>query len=105
MIFIFRFDTCDMGLNRQLRETLEQLIDDTIQQAKMFRVSAQSFRPLISEEVDFALGIAVGEIHGGFYNYFTVINRRPMNDEELVEMYHVIRGRAAEIRNAILAVE
>jgi len=94
-----------MGLTRQLRETLEQLIDDTIQQAKMFRVSAQSFKPLITEEVDFALGIAVGEIHGGFYNYFTVISRRPMNDEELVEMYHVIRGRASEIRNAILTVE
>jgi hypothetical protein len=94
-----------MGLTRQLRETLEQLIDDTIQQAKMFRVSAQSFKPLINEEVDFALGIAVGEIHGGFYNYFTVMNRRPMSDEELVEMYHVIRGRASEIRNAILAVE
>lgn len=94
-----------MGLNKQLRETLEQLIDDTIQQAKMFRVSAPSFRPLISEEVDFALGVAVGEIHGGFYNYFTVMSRRPMNDEELVEMYHVIRSRAAEIRNAILAVE
>ena len=94
-----------MGLNRQLRETLDQLIDDTIHQARMFRVSAQSFKPLISEEVDFALGIAVGEIHGGFYNYFTVISKRPMNDEELVEMYHVIRDRSSEIRNAILAVE
>ncbi|MFQ5940212.1 MAG: hypothetical protein ACE5KA_00725 [Nitrososphaerales archaeon] len=94
-----------MGLTRQLRDTLEQLIDDTIHQAKMFRVSAQSFRPLISEDVDFALGIAVGEIHGGFYNYFTVLNKRSMNDDELVEMYHVIRGRASEIRNAILAVE
>ncbi|MFQ5970002.1 MAG: hypothetical protein ACE5J2_05875 [Nitrososphaerales archaeon] len=94
-----------MGLTRQLRETLEQLIDDTIKQAKMFRISAQSFKPLVSEEVDFALGIAVGEIHGGFYNYFTVVSRRAMNDEELVEMYHVIRVRASEIRNAILAVE
>jgi hypothetical protein len=94
-----------MGLTRHLRETLEQLIDDTIHQAKMFRVSAQSFKPLISEEVDFALGVAVGEIHGGFYNYFTVVSKRPMNDEELVEMYHVIRERAAEIRSAILAVE
>ncbi len=94
-----------MGLTRQLRETLEQLIDDTIHQAKMFRVSAQSFKPLITEEVDFTLGIAVGEIHGGFYNYFTVVRKRPMDDEELVEMYHVIRGRAAEIRNAILTVE
>ncbi len=94
-----------MGLTRQLRETLDQLIDDTIHQAKMFRVSAQSFKPLITEEVDFALGIAVGEIHGGFYTYFTVVSKRPMNDEELVEMYHVIGGRAAEIRSAVLTVE
>ncbi len=94
-----------MPLSRQQLETLEQLIIDTIQQAKMFRVSAQSFRPLIIDEIDFALGIAVGEIHGGFYNYFNVMNKRPMNDEELVEMYYVIRGRVSELRNAILAVE
>jgi len=94
-----------MGLSRQLLETLEQLIIDTIQQAKMFRVSAHSFQPLINDEIDFALGIAVGEIHGGFYNYFHVMNNRPMNDEELVEMYYVIRGRASELRNAIIAIE
>lgn len=78
-----------MGLTRQLSETLEQLIDDTIHQTKRLTLHWE----------------LVGEIRGGFYNYFTVVSKRPTNDEELVEMYHVVRGRASEIRNAILAVE
>ena len=84
---------------------MERLIDDTILLAKIFHISAQLFKPLIKEDIDFALGIAVGEIHGGFYNYFTVMDRRSMNDEELVEMYHIIRRRALEICNAIPVVK
>ncbi len=93
-----------MGLNKQLRDVLEQLIDDTIMQSTEFVNVARSFRPLVSNDVDFALGIAVGEIIGGFYNYFTVMNRRAMSQEELLEMYYIIRGRAEEIKNAIVGV-
>jgi uncharacterized membrane protein (DUF106 family) len=91
-----------MGLNKQLRDVLEQLIDDTITQSADFVNIARSFRPLVSNDADFALGIAVGEIIGGFYNYFTVMNRRAMNQEELLEMYYIIRGRAEEMKRAIL---
>ncbi|MFN4336674.1 MAG: hypothetical protein ACK4FV_03705 [Candidatus Nitrosocaldus sp.] len=93
-----------MGLNKQLRDVLEQLIDDTIMQSAEFVNVARSFRPLVDNDVDFALGIAVGEIIGGFYNYFTVMNRRAMSQEELLEMYYIIRGRAEEIKNAIVGV-
>lgn len=91
-----------VGLSKQLRDVLDQLIDDTIAQSTDFVNIARSFRPLISNDVDFALGIAVGEIIGGFYNYFTVMNRRAMNQEEMLEMYYIIRGRAEEIKSAIL---
>ncbi len=93
-----------MGLNKNLRDILEQLIDDTIAQSSNFVNVARSFKPLVNNEIDFALGIAIGEIIGGFYNYFMVINRRAMTQDELVEMYYIIRGRAGEIKRSILGV-
>jgi|FaiFalFF_MnMetaG_3_1042247.scaffolds.fasta_scaffold00496_7 hypothetical protein len=93
-----------MGLSKNLRDTLEQLIDDTIAQSSNFVNIARSFKPLVKDEADFALGIAIGEIIGGFYNYFMVVNRRAMTQDELVEMYYIIRGRAEEIKRSILGI-
>jgi hypothetical protein len=94
-----------MGLSRQLRDMLDQLIDDKIRDAREFRLAANTFKPLVNEEIDFALGAMVGEINGLFHNLFVVINKRSMDDEELAEAYHVIRSRAAEIHSALLNVE
>ncbi len=94
-----------MGLNRQLRDMLDQLIDDKIREARTIRLSANSFKPLINEELDFALGIIIGEINGLFQSIFVSISKRAMDDEEQAEVYHVIRSRASEIRNALLNIE
>ena len=40
---------------------MERLIDDTILQAKIFHISAQLFKPLIKEDIDFGLP-AVGKL-------------------------------------------
>lgn len=94
-----------MGLEKQLRDLLEQLIDDKIKEAREFRLAANTFKPLVKEEIDFALGVIIGEINGLFHNLFIAINKRAMDDEELAEAYHVIRGRASEIHAALLNVE
>lgn len=94
-----------MGLSRQLRDMLDQLIDDKIKEAREFRLTANTFKPLINEDVDFALGAIVGEINGLFHHLFIAINKREMDDEELAEVYHVIRSRASEIHSALLNIE
>ena len=91
-----------MGLNKSLRDALEQLIDDTLAESSNFVNVARSFKHIISNDMDFALGLAIGEIIGGFYNYFMVANRRAMQQEELLEMYYIISARAEEIRDSIL---
>ncbi len=89
-----------MGLTKQFREILDQLIDDKIKEVREYKLPAYMFKQLISNDHDFVLGFIIGEIYDLFNNLFISINKRNMSEEEIMEVYHIIRSRVPEIKNA-----
>jgi len=89
-----------MGLTKQFREILDQLIDDKIKEVREYKLPAYMFKQLIGDEHDFVLGFIIGEIYDLFNNLFISINKRNMSEEEIMEVYHIIRSRVPEIKNA-----
>jgi hypothetical protein len=86
------------------RGLLEKIIDDEIRDlptiTKAFRQTRNQF--MLKEEIDFALGFAVGEITMKFAAAFLILKNVTPAVEDMVEVMTITARRSRELREAIL---
>ena len=94
------FDQIDSGF---LEKEMDQAIVNVKSTIEMVRAEEYRKFTQITNESDFALGWALGQIVRGFGYFFLIRHGRNFNKSEMEEVVSRINKRSQEIKDAILA--
>jgi len=93
-----------MTLTLELKDALQQLIDNLMVNPQQMRNMAHDLKPLTKDDVEVAFGIFVGYVTGGFAELFFESQKRSMTPTELIEVRKILFERALEMKKAIAYV-
>src|SRR5574342_394567 len=93
-----------MTLTLELKNALQQLIDNLMVNPQQMRNMAHDLKPLTKDDVEVAFGIFVGYVTGGFAELFLESQKRSMTPTELIEVRKILFERALEMKKAIAYV-
>src|SRR3989304_7693740 len=96
--------TKTMVLTIELKDTLQQLIDNLMVNPQQMRNMAYDLKPLTKDDIEVAFGIFVGYVTGGFAELFFESQKRSMTAKEAIEVRNILLERALEMKNAIAYV-
>lgn len=94
-----------MTLTIELKDALQQLIDNLMINPQQMRNMAYDLKPLTKDDVEVAFGIFVGYVTGGFAELFYESQKRGMTSTELIEVRKILFDRALEMKKAIAFVQ
>jgi hypothetical protein len=93
-----------MVLTVELKDALQQLIDNLMINPQQMRNMACDLKPLAKDDIEVAFGIFVGYVTGGFAELFFESQKRSMTAAELIEVRKILFDRALEMKKAIAYV-
>lgn len=93
-----------MVLTVELKDALQQLIDNLLVNPQQMRNMAYDLKPLTKDDIEVAFGIFIGYVTGGFAELFFESQKRSMTASELIEVRRILFERALEMKKAIAYV-
>lgn len=93
-----------MVLTVELKDALQQLIDNLLVNPQQMRNMAYDLKPLTKDDIEVAFGIFIGYVTGGFAELFFESQKRSMTAPELIEVRRILFERALEMKKAIAYV-
>ena len=93
-----------MVLSIELKDVLQELIDNLMVNPQQMRNMAYDLKPLTKDDVEVAFGIFVGYVIGGFAELFFESQKRSTTSSELIGVRKILFERALEMKKAIAYV-
>jgi hypothetical protein len=90
-----------MGISKETKEFIDNLIDYYISEAKSYKQIAENFIPEVESISDTTFGIITGCVYSGFLQAYQNQQQTP-NLEDMKEFNQIIKNRAPLIKKAIL---
>ena len=90
-----------MGISKETKEFIDNLIDYYISEAESYKQIAENFVPEVESISDTAFGIITGCVYSGFLQAYQNQQQTP-NLEDMKEFNQIIKNRAPLIKKAIL---
>jgi hypothetical protein len=90
-----------MGISKETKEFMDNLIDYYISEAESYKQIAENFVPEVGSISDTTFGIITGCVYSGFLQAYQNQQQTP-NLEDMKEFNQIIKNRAPLIKKAIL---